>query len=131
MIWSYSLQKFNSVLPECAFLTGDDFSKREIKVRTREEEEDEIKEADKVNETVLGKEKSGGPEKDEGVNKDAEGKDEGEATVIGNLRLRVPKYNPEVAVGELHCYVARSSARGCSAGRAGARAMLQTSISVC
>ncbi|XP_021926329.1 zinc finger protein on ecdysone puffs isoform X2 [Zootermopsis nevadensis] len=78
---------------------GDDFSKREIKVRTREEEEDEIKEADKVNETVLGKEKSGGPEKDEGVNKDAEGKDEGEATVIGNLRLRVPKYNPEVAVG--------------------------------
>jgi hypothetical protein len=75
-------------------------------VRTREEEEDEIKEADKMNETDVGTEKNDrndGLEKNEGVDKDAEGKDEGETTVIGNLRFRVPKYNPEVAVGELHC----------------------------
>jgi len=31
----------------CVGFTGDDFSKREIRVRTREEEEGEIKEADK------------------------------------------------------------------------------------
>jgi hypothetical protein len=90
---------------QCGIFTGEEFSKREIKVRTREEEEDEIKEADKMNEAGVGTEKGDrgdGTEKDEGVGKDAEGKDEGEATVIGNLRFRVPKYNPEVAVGELH-----------------------------
>ncbi|PNF28827.1 hypothetical protein B7P43_G04423 [Cryptotermes secundus] len=78
---------------------GDDFSKREIKVRTQEEEEDEIKEADKRNETDKGSDKNDGPEKGEGAEKDAEGKDEGESTIIGKLRFRVPKYNPDVAVG--------------------------------
>jgi hypothetical protein len=91
-------------LSEYIAITGDDFSKRDIKVRTREEEEDEIKEADKLNESDKGTEKmdrGDGSEKNEGAEKDAEGKDEGESTVIGNLRFRVPKYNPDVAVGEL------------------------------
>lgn len=90
-------------LSDYIVFTGDDFSKREIKVRTQEEEEDEIKEADKRNETDKGSDKNDGPEKGEGAEKDAEGKDEGEATIIGNLRFRVPKYNPDVAVGELQC----------------------------
>jgi hypothetical protein len=88
---------------DCIVFTGDDFSKREIKVRTQEDEEDEIKEADKRTETDKGTDKNDGQEKTGGAEKDAEGKDEGEATVIGNLRFRVPKYNPDVAVGELHC----------------------------
>jgi len=81
---------------------GDDFSKREIKVRTREEEEDEIKEADKMNEVDKGTDKNergDGAQKNEGAEKDGEGKEEGESTVIGSLRFRVPKYNPDVAVG--------------------------------
>lgn len=78
---------------------GDDFSKRDIKVRTQEEEEEEIKEGDKRNETDKGSDKNDGAEKNEGAEKDADGKDEGESTIIGNLRFRVPKYNPDVAVG--------------------------------
>jgi len=88
--------------------TGDDFSKREIKVRTREEEEDEIKEVDKMNEVDKGTDKNergDGAQKNEGAEKEGEGKEEGESTVIGSLRFRVPKYNPDVAVGELHCNI--------------------------
>lgn len=48
-------------------------------------------------------ERGDGAQKNEGAEKDGEGKEEGEATVIGSLRFRVPKYNPDVAVGELHC----------------------------
>jgi hypothetical protein len=90
-------------LSDCVVFTGDEFSKKEIKVRTQEEEEEEIKETDKRNETSKVSDKNDGEEKTEGTGKDAEGKDEGEATVIGNLRFRVPKYNPDVAVGELLC----------------------------
>lgn len=105
MYISFSVQESES---HCVGFTGDDFSKREIKVRTREEEEDEIKEADKINEGGKGTDKSergDGVEKNEGAEKDGEGKEEGESTVIGSLRFRVPKYNPDVAVGELCCSI--------------------------
>lgn len=74
-------------------------------MRTQEDEEDEIKEADKRTETEKGTDKKDGAEKTEGAEKDAEGKDEGEPTIIGNLRFRVPKYNPDVAVGESQCCI--------------------------
>lgn len=92
-----------SLKSHCVGFIGEDFTKREIKVRTREEEEDEIKEADKMNEVDKGtdkNEKGDGTEKSEGAEKDAEGKEERESTVIGSLRFRVPKYNPDVAVGK-------------------------------
>lgn len=79
---------------------GDDLSKKEIKVRTREEEEDEIKDADKSFDADKGEKTErgdGDADKGEGADKDEE--KDGETTTIGNLRFRVPKYNPDVAVG--------------------------------
>jgi len=49
-------------------------------------------------------ERGDGAQKSEGAEKEGEGKEEGESTVIGSLR-RVPKYNPDVAVGELLCNI--------------------------
>ncbi|KAJ9573831.1 hypothetical protein L9F63_008783, partial [Diploptera punctata] len=77
----------------------DDLLKTEIRVRTGEEEEEEIKEADKLKDEKddENKDESTG-EAGDGEEKDGE-KDDGETTCVGNLRFRVPKYNPEVAVG--------------------------------
>ena len=80
------------------FSSGDDFFRREIKVRTKEEEEDEIKEMDKSKDGEDDDEnKDESTADNEGEEKDGE-KGEGEAMSI--MRFRVPRYNPDVAVGK-------------------------------
>lgn len=69
-----------------------------MKIRTREEEEEDIKEVDKS------KDEAAKDEKDEGEKEGDEIDDLANLT-SSNLRSRIPKYNPDSPVG---AYIIRS-----------------------
>ncbi|XP_049829586.1 zinc finger protein on ecdysone puffs-like isoform X1 [Schistocerca gregaria] len=76
----------------------DDFKRKDIKVRTREEEEEDIKEVDKNKEEGDKDEKGEGKQK-EGA-EDPTPIDELSELSFSNLRTRIPKYNPDVPIGQ-------------------------------